>query len=89
MSDNPAWKGVATEYCRVNEEIKGLEEIKEGYRKELLRLCADQNCLGGGVKVMKTVMRGRVDYEAIPEIKGINLDKYRKSSTTSWKILTV
>ena len=87
MSENPAWYALATEYRKINEQIKALEEKKESYRKEILKLCDDQNCLGEGIKVIKTTMRGRVDYDAIPEIKGINLDKYRKSPTTSWKIL--
>ena len=87
MSDEPKWRMYAEQYRRLNAEIKSLEEIKESYRKELLDLCGDQNCLGAGVKVIKSVIRGRVDYEAIPEIKGIDLGKYRKSSTTSWKIL--
>lgn len=87
MSDEPQWKGFATEYRKLNEQIKNLEEIKESYRKELLKLCKDSNCAGEGIKVMKTTVRGRVAYDEIPEIKGIDLDKYRKSSTTTWKIM--
>lgn len=87
MSDMPAWAAFATEYRKINEQIKNLEGIKEAYRKELLNLCGDQNCLGEGIKVMKTYVRGRIDYDVIPELKGIDLDKYRKSSSTCWKIL--
>ncbi len=87
MSNDPAWKMMAKEYKKINEEIKKLEEIKESYRKGLLNLCEDQNCLGDGLKVIKTIIKGRVDYDEIPEIKNIDLDKYRKKSTTAWKIL--
>ena len=87
MSDNPLWKVYADRYRELNEEIRKMEIIKETYRKEILSLCADQSCLGNGIKVMKTLVRGRVDYDAIPELKGIELDKYRKASTTTWKIL--
>lgn len=87
MSDAPSWKGYAEQYRKLNEQIKSLEDIKESYRKEIIKLCSDQNCLGGGIKVMKTNIRGRVDYDAIPEIKGVDLDKYRKNSTSAWKIL--
>ena len=87
MSDDPKWKEYSTEYKKIKKQIEDLEEIKESYRKDLLRLCEDQNCLGYGVKAMKTTIRGRVDYEQIPEIKGLDLDKYRKGPTTSWKIL--
>jgi putative phage-type endonuclease len=87
MSFDPSWGAVASEYRKVCEQIKNLEEIKEGHRKALLSLCGDQNCLGDGIRAMKTVMRGRVDYDAIPELSGIDVDKYRKGSTTTWKIL--
>ena len=87
MSDEPEWRLMANEYRELCDKIDLLEEKKQNYRKELLRLCGDKNCLGSGIRAMKTVMRGRVDYDAIPEIKGVDLDKYRKGSTTAWKIL--
>lgn len=87
MSEEPKWQSFADEYRKLCDQIKGLEDIKDSYRKELIKLSRDQNCSGGGIKVMKTIMRGRVDYEAIPEIKGVDLDRYRKSPTSSWKIL--
>lgn len=87
MSDEPKWKECATEYRKINEQIKTLEEVKENYRKELLKLCEDQNCSGVGIKVLKTTVRGRVAYDDIPEIKDVDLDKYRKGTTTMWKIM--
>jgi predicted phage-related endonuclease len=87
MSDDILWKGTAERYRTISETIKKMEETKEIYRKELLSLCGDQSCMGSGIKVMKTVVRGRVDYDAVPELKGLDLDKYRKASSTTWKIL--
>ena len=87
MSEDESWKICADEYKFACEQIKKIEETKEYWRKKLLEMCRDQNCLGNGIKIMKTVMRGRVDYDAIPEIKGVDLDKYRKGSSTAWKIL--
>ncbi len=87
MSNTPSWKGYAEQYRKLSEQIKGLEELKDSYRAELLKLCGDQSCIGGGIKVVKNIMRGRVAYDEIPEIKGIDLDKYRKPTTTTWKIL--
>lgn len=87
MSDEPKWKIYATEYRKLNEQIKVLEYIKEDYRKEILKISGDQNCLGNGIKVINTTIRGRVAYDEIPEIKNIDIDKYRKNSTVSWRIL--
>jgi putative phage-type endonuclease len=86
MSDAPTWEELALEYTKLIEEIKRLEEKKERYRKEILDLCGDESCSGHGIKVLRRPTKGRVDYDMIPEIKGIDLDKYRKDSTIVWKI---
>lgn len=87
MSDEPLWRETASKYREVNEKIKALEESKEVYRKELLNMSGDQSCSGQGIKVLKTTMKGRVCYDDIPEIKTVDIEKYRKASTTMWKIL--
>ncbi len=87
MNDSFDWKEYAKLYQQADIEIKALEEKKDYLRRKLIELCADQNCTGNGIKVMKTLVKGRVIYDEIPEIKSIDLDKYRKSSTTTWKIL--
>jgi putative phage-type endonuclease len=86
MSEEPSWRLIAEKYLKIDQQIKELEEIKEIHRKELLALCNDQNCLGGGIKIMKIPVKGRVVYDDIPELKGVILDQYRKSSTITWKI---
>lgn len=88
MSEIPAWREVSLQYQKADDQIKFWEKIKEAHRKDLLNLCGDHNCMGSGIKVMKTTMKGRIAYDEIPEIKDLNLDKYRKAPTTSWKILT-
>lgn len=86
MSDEPKWRIYSEKYRKVSEQIKSLEQVKEDYRQELLTLCEDKNCTGNGVKALKMVLKGRVAYDEIPEIKNVDLDKYRKGSTTTWKI---
>lgn len=87
MNDNLEWKDYAKMYRETDASIKSLEDKKDYLRKKLIELCAEQSCTGHGLKVMKTMMKGRVAYDEIPEIKHIDLDRYRKSSTSSWKVL--
>jgi len=87
MNDNLDWQECSRVYQETDTAIKFLEEKKDTLRKKLIELCADQSCLGSGLRVMKTVMRGRVAYDEIPEIKNVDLDKYRKKSTMTWKIM--
>jgi len=61
--------------------------MKEVIRKQLIALAADENCRGNGIRLQKTVTKGRVEYGDIPELKGVNLDPYRKEQTISWRVL--
>lgn len=87
MNESSIWYSYANEYRKACEQIKTLEEAKDNYKKELVNLCGEDSCFGAGIKVMKRVNKGRVDYESIPELIGINVEKYRKSSFSSWTIM--
>jgi len=87
MNENGAWYSYANEYRKLCEQIKTLEEVKDSYKKEIVKLCGDDSCFGSGIKVMKKVTKGRIDYDSVPELSGVNLEKYRKSSTSSWTIM--
>lgn len=67
--------------------IRELEDRKNAKRKKVIERCEDQSSLCNGKKIMKTIVRGRVDYDAIPELQRVDIDKYRKNSTTVWKIM--
>lgn len=86
MSFEPKWTSLASDYRKLCEQIKSLEEAKENYRKELFILCGDDSCMGGGIKILKKISKGRVDYDAIPELNDVDMEKYRKPSSSSWMV---
>jgi len=89
-SDSSEWNAFAEEYKRLNEEIKAMEAVKEGYRKALIQLCDDQSSTGGGIKVLKKTMKGRIDYTKALEqfkIKEDDLHQFRKASSITWTIM--
>ncbi len=86
MDASPMWESFAQEYRKVCEQLKHLETVKESYKKELIKLCGGESSIGAGIKVMKRIVKGRVDYESIPELSSVNLDSYRKPSSESWTI---
>jgi len=81
------WDELSEKYINLDREIKAKEEMKEVIRKQLIALAADENCRGNGIRLQKTVTKGRVEYGDIPELKGVNLDPYRKEQTISWRVL--
>ncbi len=87
MKENINWNSYASEYIKISDQIKALEEIKERHKKEIIKICDENSCFGSGIKVMKKAIKGRIDYEIIEELKNTDLEKYRKPSSFSWTIM--
>lgn len=44
------------------------------------------NTKGAGVRICRMVSKGNVDYKAIPELKNVDLKKYRKAPIEPWQL---
>lgn len=86
MHDDHNWESSAKRYIEVCDQMKILQETKDNYRNNLLLMCGDNSCLGHGIKVMKKVSKGRIQYDSVAELAGIDLEKYRDSPSVSWAI---
>lgn len=58
-------------------------------RQTLIELTDDGNCQGHGIKITKTYVKGRVKYDAIPELKEVDLEQYRGPMEVRWTIRKV
>lgn len=67
----------------IHDELDPLEqELKEQY-------CKDTCALIGDLKFTRFVRKGIVNYNLVPELKGVNLDKYRNPSIVSFRVSRV
>ena len=80
------WKAASSTYLEISKELKALEKKEKEAREYLISLAGNQNTKGFGVRLTKYVRKGNVDYSAIPELQDIDLEKYRKKSSESWRI---
>lgn len=90
MNENLEWYALSSEYKNICLKIKHLEEMKEGYRKELINLCKDQSSFGSGIKILKKFSKGRVDYEKLICELDVNpqlLENCRKPDSYAWTIM--
>lgn len=55
-------------------------------RQEMINLAGSNSAYGCGVRLTKYNKKGRVAYEKIPELEGIDLEKYRQDSIEAWRI---
>lgn len=78
----------AYEYEKKKRELDKLKEDLEIRRQALISMANGKSCQGGGIKVIKGTRLGSVDYTKVPELKGVNLEAYRKPSTETWTVRT-
>lgn len=84
--DTPEWKQVAERWAKRQAILKALEEEDKADRALLISLAGEGNAIGHGVKLSKIVRKGHVDYKAIPELIGVDLEQYRKKAIESWRL---
>ena len=70
--------------AKVRLETATAEEHK--LRAILESLATARRTFGCGVELLRSSRRGSVDYAAIPELRGVNLEAYRKPPVTVVRI---
>lgn len=76
------WANLCDEY----KSLQNLEERKEKVKARLLELSGHRNAKGCGVKISKYMQKGRVDYSAIPALKDLDLETFRKPEIECFKV---
>ena len=84
--DSSIWLDHANRLREIDMLLKSLTSEKELIRKDLIEDASGQSSKGFGISLSKTFSNGRVDYKKIPELKGVDLDKYRSNPKESWRL---
>lgn len=69
-----------------NERIKELEDKKKEYASFLLIKYAAKKLENDRLSIQVMERQGSVNYKAIPELRGVNLDQYRGKATTQMRV---
>lgn len=86
VRNDDIWSAVATDWTRVKTQLDGLLKREDELRVSLAEMAGEFPTKGAGVRVIKVVRKGLIDYSKVPELKGIDLEPYRKDSIESWKV---
>lgn len=81
-----AWTDCAANWKQINNSIKELEKQEDYFRKQLIFLSGESNIKGAGISLCKVKRKGAIDYGKVPQLKGLDLECYRKPEITSWRI---
>lgn len=81
-----AWLMKAKELYNIQQQRRALEKREAELGIELRTLSNNQPMSFGGMRYYFEIRSGYVDYNAIPELKNIDLNKYRKPNVITWKL---
>lgn len=84
-----SWFNASMDWLRLKSEVDEGKKKQEACRQKLLALCDGKDALGFGIQVKSFVKAGSVDYSKVPELEGVDLDRYRKDSTIVSRITTI
>ncbi|HVB81597.1 MAG TPA: YqaJ viral recombinase family protein [Candidatus Binataceae bacterium] len=86
MSSDPGWRSLALRYRQARARLDAATEEEGKLRIILDRMATARRTFGCGVEVVKSFRRGTVDYALIPELAGVNLEKFRKPQVAVTRI---
>jgi putative phage-type endonuclease len=80
------WELTCVDGLHAKKQAEFWEKKWADCREKLIVLSEGKNSKGAGVIITQHVRKGSVDYSKIPELKGLDLEPYRKSPSSYWKI---
>ena len=86
LSAELKWRDAALRYREVRLRLESAAFEEHRLRATLERMATARRTYGCGVEVLKSSRRGAVDYSAVPELRGVNLEPYRKPPVAVVKI---
>lgn len=80
------WQSLMLESQDIAEQVKLLKSRESEIKRELLDMSQGCAASGFGFRLVPRIAQGRIDYTAIPSLKDIDLEPFRKEPTISWRI---
>lgn len=77
---------LVTRHSELSEQIKALEVLKKDLFTEIVERCGEKESEINGHKLTLVERKGSIDYKKVPELKGVDLESYRKSGSSYWKL---
>jgi putative phage-type endonuclease len=84
--DDSEMLAMFTEYEAMKIKADGLEKSMDEIKKKLIAITPHEKIKCGKYSLSKSEVKGRVKYDDVPELKNVDLEKYRGAPSTQWKI---
>jgi hypothetical protein len=77
-SNDLRWRAAASRYRVAKVRLERATQEEQYARAELEKLATARRTYGCGTEVLRSFRRGSVDYSRIPELRGVDLEPYRR-----------
>jgi len=84
--DSDVWFNLSEEYKRLDRQEKEASKRKNEIKDYLVQIANSENAKGNGIILEKTERKGIIDYKKIPELKTIDLEKFRRPGISFWQV---
>lgn len=81
---------LAEEYLKIAEQRKKLQELEENLKERLESYVSGIDSKSYSSKKFSMIecqRKGNIDYSIIPELKAIDLERFRKDTIIYWKVI--
>ena len=86
VRDDPEWLSAAAAYLELRTAYDELSAKFDEAKARIVGMTRHAKEEGGGVSVTRLWKRGNVDYKNIPELKGLDLERYRAAPRQETRI---
>lgn len=86
IRQDAAWQAAAEQYARIKAEADALATRLDKAKEALVKLASHPSESGFGVSVTRFWKIGSVDYKKVPELEGVDIDKYRRAPREECRI---
>lgn len=85
-STDEYWNSLCESYAHADNQEKMGKKDKEAFKKKLVEYSNGRNVKGSWSRFTSYIQKGRIDYDSIPCLKEIDLEKYRAPSIQCYKL---
>ena len=87
--EDEEWLQTSKKWLDIQSQIESLENQEKGLREHLISLADGKNSQGGGLRISRSMRKGTVQYSQIPQLKEVDLEKYRKGPSEVWRLTAI
>ncbi len=86
LGADPTWCSAAVQYREARLRLEQAAADEQRARRLLEEMATSRRTYGSGIEVLRSCRKGAIDYTRVPELRSVDLERYRKAAVEVVKI---